>query len=197
MLTSRRGRSAPHKVVLIGDAQVGKTSLLTRKLYGDLCITQKPTVGSHSNELTISLPDHSVCIQVWDTAGQEMYRALVPVYLREARAAILVFDVTEEQSFLDLSDWCSMLNDALDSEIPVFLVGNKIDLKDRIVVTDVRAEAFATTQKAKFVRASALTGVGVDELFEAVAIAVEKCQNKESMYSQSPQREVVHERCLC
>jgi small GTP-binding protein len=162
-------RSSTFKVVFVGDARVGKTSLICRKTTHDQVGNQKPTVGSHCTEITVQLKTESVIMQVWDTAGQEMYRSLVPVYLREARAVILVFDLTEEESFKGLGDWYTLLNDTLSETVPVYLIGNKSDLSKEIVIPDEMAETLAAAHKAKFKKASALTGYGVEDLFVEIA----------------------------
>jgi small GTP-binding protein len=161
--------SAAFKIVFVGDTRVGKTSLIYWKTAHEQIGNQKPTVGSHCTELTFNLATTTVIMQIWDTAGQEMYRSLVPVYLREARAVVLVFDVTDEESFHGLSEWYTLLNDTLSETVPVYLIGNKIDLEKEIVITDEMAKVFAASHKAKFRRASALTGYGVDALFQEIA----------------------------
>jgi GTPase SAR1 family protein len=97
-----------------------------------------------------------------------MYRALVPVYLRSASAAILVYDRTDEDSFEALSHWCALLDDTVPISTPVFLVANKTDLSDPVVEDD-RGDQFAAKRKAKFYKVSALTGQGVDQLFVDIA----------------------------
>jgi small GTP-binding protein len=164
-----RDRSSVFKAVLVGDTRVGKTSLLARKAAADQIGSPKPTVGSHCTELQFRLPAGCATMQVWDTAGQELYRALVPVYLREARAVILVFDLADEESFRGLGEWYSILNDTLSETVPVYLVGNKVDLAAERAVADEAAQAFADNHKAKFRKVSALTGAGVDALFQEIA----------------------------
>jgi Ras-related protein Rab-21 len=164
-----KSNSPSFKVVLLGDTRVGKTSLLARKTGRDQFGNQKPTVGSHCTDLAVRVGAANVMMQVWDTAGQEMYRALVPVYLREARAAFMVFDLTDEDSFQGIIEWYTMLNDTVRDPIPVYLIGNKIDLAGQIVVADETAEEFAANHKAKFRKVSALTGHGVEALFLELA----------------------------
>jgi small GTP-binding protein len=159
---------APYKVVLLGDSRVGKTTLIAREVQADYQLNLKPTVGCHCNTLSLIVGRKTVTLQVWDTAGQEMYRALVPVYLRGASAAILVYDRTETESFQALNHWCSLLEDTVPAGTPIYLVANKLDLH-RVVVPDTLGLQFATQRKAKFHKVSALTGDGVDQLFEEIA----------------------------
>jgi small GTP-binding protein len=167
---------APYKIVLLGDSRVGKTTLIARKVQADYQLNLKPTVGCHCNTLSLMVDRKTVTLQVWDTAGQEMYRALVPVYLRGASAAILVYDRTETESFQALPHWCSLLEDTVPAGTPIYLVANKLDLH-RVVVPDSLGLQFATQRKSKFYKVSALTGDGVDSLFDEIAADMLKTRN--------------------
>jgi small GTP-binding protein len=156
------------KVVLLGDSRVGKTSLITRKVRGGDQTDTKATVGCQCNDLTLTVSNRHVNIQVWDTAGQEMYRALVPVYLRGAHAALLVYDITDKDSFHALPEWWSLLEDTISPTTPLLVVANKIDLLDAQEVSHDLGKQFADAHKASFHMVSALTGDGVDELFQDI-----------------------------
>jgi small GTP-binding protein len=130
---------------------------------------QNPTVGCHCSEIHVSVAGKDVTLQAWDTAGQEVYRALVPVYLHGARAAILVYDVTERESFQSLGYWHDILVDAGVSGLMLCVVGNKIDLEDEAVIDDSQARQFANVHNAQLFKVSAANGVGIDTLFEAIA----------------------------
>ena len=166
-----------HKVVLLGDSRVGKTSLLSRQLNGYQPNNLTPTIGCHCSELSFSVDGREVILQVWDTAGQEMYRSLVPVYLRGAHAAIIIYDVTDVESFNSLTHWYELLKDTVADTTPTFLVANKIDLlganvESGQVVANDTAETFAESNHSKFFQASALTGEGVENIFLEVANAM-------------------------
>jgi small GTP-binding protein len=161
--------ASSHKVVLLGDSRVGKTSIITRQMLGYQPATQNPTIGCHCSDIHFPLDGQEVSLQVWDTAGQEMYRALVPVYLRNARAALLVYDVTDRESFQSLGHWHDTLLAVVPSGVRVYVVGNKIDLEDSAVIEDVQAKQFADVHSAQFFKVSAATGVGLDALFEKIA----------------------------
>ena len=158
-----------HKVVILGDSRVGKTSILSRQMLGYQPPTQNPTIGCHCSEIHVTVDGNATTLQVWDTAGQEMYRALVPVYLRGAQAAILVYDITDKESFRSISHWYDILVDVVSTGTPIFLVGNKIDLQSEAVVEDQQAIAFATAHGSQLYKVSALTGSGLDQLFHAIA----------------------------
>jgi small GTP-binding protein len=162
------GGPSVHKLVLLGDSRVGKTSIISRKTLGYQPATQKPTIGCHWSEVRVAVDSAEVTLQVWDTAGQEMYRALVPVYLRGARAALLVYDISDRGSFESLGHWHGVLADVAPAGFAAFVVANKIDL-DNDAVDDAEGRRFAAACDAAFFRVSAVTGAGLDALFEAVA----------------------------
>jgi small GTP-binding protein len=130
---------------------------------------QTSTVGCHCSEIHVNVHNNNVTLQVWDTAGQEMYRALVPVYLRGAVAGMLVYDVTDRDSFQSLGHWYDILVDVVSSGITLFVVGNKIDLEGDAVIKDTQAQQFANVHHAQLFKVSAVSGVGIDRLFEAIA----------------------------
>jgi small GTP-binding protein len=160
------------KVVLLGDSRVGKTSLITRKVRGESQLDPKATVGCQCNDLSLIVNSRRVNIQVWDTAGQEMYRALVPVYLRGASAAILVYDTTDRDSFQSLPDWWALIDETISPTTPLFVVANKIDLIDGQIVSHDLGAQFAESHKGSFHKVSALVGDGVEDLFQDVGEAL-------------------------
>jgi small GTP-binding protein len=130
---------------------------------------KNPTIECHCSEITVPIENNTVALQAWDTAGQETYRGFAPVYLRGARAAILVYDVTDPVSFELLGHWYGILHGVVPVGLTNFLVGNEIDLEDEAVVEDMQAQAFANTHNAQLFKVSAADGTGIDLLFEAIA----------------------------
>lgn len=155
------------KVVLLGDAGVGKTSLLeyfSTKQHRET----EPTVSPGCTQF----PYNGVTVNLWDTAGQETFRSMASMYIRSSFGAILVFDLTNQQSFEGLKNW----KKACDAEPPevFFVVGNKFDLDDRRVVSRATAQRWADEQGAAlYIETSALSGTAVDDLFNAIGRAAE------------------------
>jgi small GTP-binding protein len=158
-----------YKVVILGDSRVGRTSIITRQMLGYQPTIQNPTIGCHCSEIHVVFDNRDTTLQVWDTACQEMYRALVPVYLRGANAVILVYDVTDHASFTSLSHWYEVLVDVVPTGTSIYIVGNKIDLADDALIDDAQAIQFSKVHNAMFFKVSALSGAGLDALFEAIA----------------------------
>lgn len=157
------------KIVLLGDAGVGKTSLLGFFSNKEHQETQT-TVSAGCTQFQYN----GVTVNVWDTAGQETFRAMTVMYIRSAFGAILVFDLTSQQSFENLKNWKQSCDDAAEPPEVFFVVGNKSDLNDRRVVSTATAQHWAEEQGAAlYIETSAVNGTGVEDLFNAIGRAAE------------------------
>jgi Ras-related protein Rab-21 len=130
------------KVVLLGESNVGKTSILLRYTKNEFSLRQEVTVQTNCIDKIIYLTSTSVKLSIWDTAGSEKYNALAPLYYRDADGAILVYDVTEEKSFDRIKYWVNELKKVVGHEIKVAIVGNKIDKGNRILSDEDATKSF-------------------------------------------------------
>jgi len=162
-----------YKIILVGDATVGKTHLLSRYCRGTLPLTPQATIGVEFATQTVALPvGGTVKAQIWDTAGQERYRSITSAHYRRAVGALLVYDVTQKLSFLHASKWLEDLRQNAEPDIVVMLVGNKTDLLEqtpeaREVPQDM-AQNFARTRGLFFFETSAVTNMNVKTVFETL-----------------------------
>lgn len=115
------------------------------------------------------LPDRTIRLQLWDTAGQERFRTLIPSYIRDSHVAIVVYDITNRQSFKDASRWIDDVRTERGDQVIIVLVGNKTDLRDNRVVTVDEGEAKAKELGVLFMETSAKAGYNVKGLFKKVA----------------------------
>jgi small GTP-binding protein len=168
MSAARHSPPDSYKVVLLGDASVGKTSLFSRWADDLFDPAQRPTIGAGFRAIPLELDGTVHNIHIWDTAGQECYRSTCPFYIRNARAAMLVYDITLRVSFENLNDWLKIVRDV--GEIPIVVVGNKADLAVRRAVDQETAFEWAQQQNAKFYETSALTDILVKEAFVDLAL---------------------------
>ena len=157
------------KIVLLGETEVGKSSLAQKycqdKFFGEyLC-----TVGAAYFEQYICIDDEKVRFHIWDTGGSERFRSLAPMYYRDAVAAILVFDLTSEKSYEQMEYWLYEIRNKADPNVVVTLVGNKSDLaEEKRAVPFATAREFAKEEDLMYMETSAKMGTCVDELFEYV-----------------------------
>lgn len=157
------------KVVLVGDAEVGKTSLTTRFAYGTFTDGYISTLGVDFIVKSLPINNYIVKLQAWDTAGQERYAGVRPIYYRGAKGALLVFDITMRQSFVNVEKWLDQIRKFSGTEVPIILVGNKIDLVDSRVVTTDEVQVFAAQKGMPFFETSAKTDYAVNDVFQKLA----------------------------
>lgn len=167
------------RVVLIGDPAVGKTSIVNRLHNDDFDPNEQPTIGSTFVNYLYPFDDTSINLQIWDTAGEEQYRSVGPIYYRRAQAAIVVYDVTIESSYNNLQYWINEFKNASNcSNQDIFIVGNKIDLTEKAIINSNSAKQLAKANNFHFFQTSAKTGEGVIDLFQNVA---KLCRTKNSI----------------
>ena len=157
------------KVVVVGEADVGKTCIVQRAFHGKFPDEAKPTVGAANSVLEMNFENQTVTLNIWDTAGQEKYRSLTQMYFSGTAVAILVFDLTCRKSFDVLPEFVSLLKEKAGENVQMVLVGNKTDLTDR-VIDEETSETYAKEIGAAFyIETSAKTGFRIDELFQRIA----------------------------
>jgi len=153
------------KIVIPGTTAVGKTCLAVRFALGVFSPRNNPTVGASYLTKNIRVDGVNVRLQLWDTAGQERFRSLAPMYYRGASVALLVFDVTQQDSFTKIKDWVEELRVNISDDIVMAVVGNKMDLQKVRTVPRDRAKEFADSINAQFHEVSAKDNQGVNEMF--------------------------------
>lgn len=160
------------KVVILGDSGVGKSSITYRYLQNKFSETQVPTIGGQFQQLKVPLKTGATLkINLWDTAGEEKFRSMLPMYYKDATAAILTYDLGSMESFQNVDYWVRALDDNVrKDDCLLVLVGNKCDLEPELikVPTEV-AQRFAEKNNMMFFEVSAKTGEGVGELFRKLA----------------------------
>ncbi|OHT08574.1 GTP-binding protein YPT6 [Tritrichomonas foetus] len=167
------------KVILLGNTDVGKTCIATRmdsQLYTD---NINSTVGGSKFKINRIIDNIHVEFSLWDTAGQEKYRALAPIYIRDANLILVVFDLTSQSSFDAIEEWVELARNALDVAPEIVLIGNKYDLSEKIKITpgqmnQKQEEIGATTA----VQVSAKTNYGIESLILTIHNILKEQSNK-------------------
>lgn len=157
-----------YKIVLVGDSGVGKSNLLTRFTKNEFNSKSSTTIGVEFSTRTVEVQNKKIKAQVWDTAGQERFRAITNAFYRGAVGALLVYDITKHESYMNVEKWLKELKDHGDSKMVHMLVGNKSDLKHLRAVPSEEAASFAEKNNLSFIEASALDSSNVDTAFENV-----------------------------
>jgi len=159
----------------LGDSGVGQTCILRRYIENKFFKNHLATIGIDFKTKNINLNKGNIKLKIWDTAGQERFWDLTKQYPKVADALILIYDVTDNDSFDRLNLWIKNIKDWLEEStitIPVILVGNKIDLEDSRVVTREQGNKFAKENGFLFAECSALTGENINYIFNKLVLAI-------------------------
>jgi small GTP-binding protein len=167
------------RVVLIGDSSVGKTSIVNRLIDERFNANEQTTVGANWQLYSTVIDGMRVEFQIWDTAGQEKFRSLGPLYYRNALGAVAVFDVTSRPSFENIGGWITAFTAVAGAETVVVIAANKCDAEGPARRVGAKeAIDWATECGAQVFETSAMTGQNVKQLFEALAEEVVHLQPK-------------------
>ena len=157
------------KLCLLGDSGVGKSSLVLRFVLDRFDQYSTATIGASFMSKSFIVGEETYKYQIWDTAGQEKYKALAPMYYRGASAAIVVYDITNENSFESVKMWIRELQQLGPPDIVIAIAGNKTDLVDQREVPTENGIAYAEKISAVFAETSALNASNVNYLFEEIS----------------------------
>ena len=169
-----------YKLVILGEVAVGKSSIAQRFVNGKFNNLHNPTVGALFLTKKIKVNETNIKYDIWDTAGQERYHSLTPMYYKNARAAVVVFDVTSAPSFERAQKWMSELFEKANPGIIIALCGNKIDLDNR-QVSRVDAEEYANKVGCLYIEVSAKTNENIDELFYQIGVRLPKIEEQKPL----------------
>ena len=171
------------KIVLIGDSGVGKTNILSRYINNQFSLTTQATVGVEFGSKIIKKGEKLIKLQIWDTAGQERYKSITKSYYKGAKGALIVYDISRKESFLNVDKWIGDLKEFGENDLCIILVGNKCDLDNiRQVQTDEVSKK-AEQYKVGFCETSALNSKNINFAFqELIKLITEKIPNNEDKY---------------
>ncbi|MFX0162109.1 MAG: Rab family GTPase [Candidatus Hodarchaeota archaeon] len=157
------------KVVVIGQGRVGKTSLARRFCEGRFFTSYQTTLGLDLFSKKLNIGDQKIKLIIWDTGGQEKLGQLHPYWYQGATGGILVFSLCDKNSFYNVEKWLDEFKSYTTPGIPIFLVGNKSDLKDQIEVSTGEAEEYVKKRGLEYFETSAKDGTNVEDVFKTLA----------------------------
>ena len=154
-----------YKLIFLGDQNVGKSCILNRFMNDVFIEEYQATIGLDFQSKNVQIDNQDIHLLLYDTAGQEKFRSLIPMYTRDANIILLVYDISSKESFEHLPDWLKDLNNINKNDVIFALVGNKNDLADNRQITFEEGEKYAKENDFIFQEVSAKTGDGFSELF--------------------------------
>ncbi|ODV85538.1 hypothetical protein CANARDRAFT_7645 [[Candida] arabinofermentans NRRL YB-2248] len=176
------------KLVLLGEAAVGKSSLVLRFVSNDFQENKEPTIGAAFLTQRCTIGSKTIKFEIWDTAGQERFANLAPLYYRNAQAALVVYDITKPASFIKARHWVKELHEQASKNIVIALVGNKFDLvvdeetgeeiEGKRSVSSEEGQNLADEEGLLFFETSAKTALNVNEVFMAIGSKIPDASSK-------------------
>ena len=159
-----------YKIILVGDPGVGKTSIMTKFVSNEFQNTYLSTIGVEFKSKEIHINNNTCArLKIWDTCGQEKFRAITRQYFKNSEGVFVVFDLTNKETTKKLDIWMKDIKDNIDNDYFIFLIGNKSDVKDRDLTIAEEAKQFAINKKINYYEVSAKTGSGIYNIFEKMA----------------------------
>ena len=171
------------KIILVGDSGVGKTNILSRYVNDFFSESTKSTVGVELGCKIEEINNTKVKIQIWDTAGQERYKSITQTYYKGAKGALIVYDISRKESFLNVDKWIGDLKEYGEENVCVLLIGNKCDLDNIRQVSLDEVTKKAEQYKIGFCETSALNAKNIDYAFQKlIKLVAEKIPGNDEKY---------------
>ena len=171
-----------HKIIFVGDAGVGKTTIISRIMENPYNEIYEPSIGVDFMSKNIKYKGQSIKLQMWDTAGQEKYKGLIPSYVRNSSIVFLVYDISVKTSFDNIPKWITFIRTIENTTL--VLCGNKLDLSNREVKKE-EGEELAKKEGIAFFEVSAKTNENIKNMFYNVVVELptfaESNTNKENL----------------
>ena len=154
------------KLIVVGNQGTGKSCILNRFVNETFEENYEATIGLDFQSKNITIHDQDVRLIIYDTAGQEKFRSLIPMYIREAQIILFIYDISDEESFNSIPKWIQEVKEVLKEEVVFVLIGNKIDLESQRKVSFEDGKKFAEQNNFVFQEVSAKTGKNFENLFD-------------------------------
>lgn len=161
------------KIIMVGDSGVGKSNILMRYAYDKFTESFMPTIGIDLFIKQMLIDEKKYRVQIWDTAGQERYRTIVSAYYRNIDGILLVYDITERKSFVNLKHWLKEIEtNSNNNKRQIIIVGNKIDMKDNREVSREEAEQFAEEKGFDYFEVSPKENINIAIIYEKLVAKI-------------------------
>ena len=160
------------KIVVVGDCAVGKSNILSRYINNQFSKESKSTIGVELSSKCFKIDNKVIKINIWDTAGQERFTSITSAYYKGAKGALIVYDITRQDTFDNIDKWLRELRLKINADIKVFIIGNKSDLSLLRQVDYEEAKRKAEKLKVKLYETSALDSKNINEAFKTLIVDI-------------------------
>ena len=159
-----------YKVLLLGNSYVGKTCILLRFSEDTYNDDYEVTIGLNYRIKTLNIDNNPIRMQIWDTSGEEKFKAIAKNFYRGAHGVLLIYDICEKNSFLDVKSWIEQIIENTDNDnLVMILCGNKCDMEKERNISKNEGENLANSYKIPFFECSAKENINIDEIFNTMA----------------------------
>ena len=156
------------KLLIVGDSTVGKTNFIYRFIENNFKETYFASTGIDLKTTSINIDDKPIKIQIWDTAGQEKYKSITKTLFLKAQGILALYDVTSESSFFNLKNWLNLIEEECNPDVPIIIVGNKIDLENQRVIEKEKAIEYTNQKKIEYIETSSKTGENINKAIHLI-----------------------------
>ena len=163
------------KLLIVGDSTVGKTNFICKFTEDKFKENYFASTGIDLKTTSIKIDGKNIKLYLWDTAGQEKYKSITKSLFLKAQGIIALFDVTNELSFMNLKNWLALIEEECNPDMPIIIVGNKIDLENQRVIEKEKAIEYTNQKKIEYIETSSKTGENIDK---AITLITKKILEK-------------------
>ena len=170
------------RFIIVGDSSVGKSNIMLRFTQDKFYKEYSATIAVEFSNKRLIYNNTNYTIQIWDTVGQEQFKSLIRGYYKESAVALIVYDITNENSFQNVKNWITDCQNYAPSSVLIFLIGNKSDLEEKREIPKERGENLANEYNMTFFETSAFNGNGIKEAFQKCIETIDN-RIKEGFYN--------------
>ena len=166
------------KILLLGDLSVGKTSFIYNFIYNEFKSEEISTSELELKQSDIIIEHKKIRVQLWDTAGQEKYKSIANNLILKSQGIIIMYDITNKESYKNIQTWINLVNEKNgNNKLPILIVGNKIDLEDKRIISKEEGKKFSKNKNYKFIETSCLNGHNIKKAITRICKFIITKQN--------------------
>ena len=173
------------KLLLLGDSCVGKSNFIYRFINNEFKGQHLTSSGIELKSTELIINNKKLHLQLWDTAGQEKYRSVTKTLFSKVQGFIAMFDLTKEETFIDIKAWIELIKEECGNHIPILLVGNKSDLKDQQFIPEEMIKKYTEDQNLEYIQTSSKTGDNIKKAINMICKQISEKTEDETSFNRA------------